>query len=259
LTAFSNGKQERSGGYVKDNGLKGHRFSSLEEHNAHLRHWNRTVARLRIHGTTRRQVWAHFLETDKPALRPLPTEPFMLFRSGGRTVHPDGHVEVAGAFYPVPAELLGREVRVRWDQHLVRVFYQDKLCAVHRRVEAGKYAPAAGAGATATTSAQQLYVDRLLQRCERVGPVLRQWAAEALAERGVRAYRLIQGALNLTRSHPKDALLRAAQLALDRRVFRYRDIRRLTEAATVPPAQLRLLEDHPDIRSLDHYRLEDLL
>jgi len=59
-----NGKQERSGGYVKDNALKGRRFESLEAHNAHLRHWNRTIARLRIHGTTRRQVWTHFVEVE---------------------------------------------------------------------------------------------------------------------------------------------------------------------------------------------------
>jgi transposase len=63
-----NGKQERSGGYVKDNALKGHRFSSLAEQNAHLQKWNRTIARLRIHGTTRQQVWSHYLATDRPAL-----------------------------------------------------------------------------------------------------------------------------------------------------------------------------------------------
>ena len=32
-----NGKQERSGGYVKDNALKGRRFASLDEHNEPLR------------------------------------------------------------------------------------------------------------------------------------------------------------------------------------------------------------------------------
>jgi transposase len=58
-----NGKQERSGGYVKSNALKGKRFASLREHNDHLRHWNRTWARVRIHGTTRRQVWTHYLES----------------------------------------------------------------------------------------------------------------------------------------------------------------------------------------------------
>ena len=66
-----NGKQERSGGYVKSNALMGRRFDSLDAHNAFLRHWNRTIARLRIHGTTRRQVWTHFVEVEQPALQPV--------------------------------------------------------------------------------------------------------------------------------------------------------------------------------------------
>jgi transposase len=106
-----NGKQERSGGYVKSNGLKGRRSDSLVDQNAFLRHWNRTIARLRIHGTTRRQVWTHFLEIEQPALLPLATEAFPYYTSGARTVHPDGHIEVDGAFYPVPLHLLGQAVR----------------------------------------------------------------------------------------------------------------------------------------------------
>ena len=60
------GIAENSGGYVKDNALKGRRFDSLEELNAYLQRWKRTIARLRIHGTTRKQVYAHFLESDRP-------------------------------------------------------------------------------------------------------------------------------------------------------------------------------------------------
>ena len=126
-----NGKQERSGGYVKNNALAGRQFESLDAHNAHLRHWNRTIARLRIHGTTRRQVWTHFVEVEQPALRPLAADPFPLFSAGERTVHADGHVEVDGSFYPVPLALLGRRVRVRWDAHLVRVFDGDSLARRH--------------------------------------------------------------------------------------------------------------------------------
>ena len=99
-TPQENGKQERSGGYVKDNALKGRRFDRLDAQNAFRRHWNRTIARLRIHGTTRRQVWTHFLEVERPALQLLAAESFPCFSSGERTVHTDGHVEVGGAFYP---------------------------------------------------------------------------------------------------------------------------------------------------------------
>ena len=73
------GVAERGGSYVKSNALKGRRFDSLEELDRFLKRWNRTVARLRIHGTTRKQVYTHFLEVEKPALKPLPESPFSLF------------------------------------------------------------------------------------------------------------------------------------------------------------------------------------
>jgi transposase len=253
-----NGKQERSGGYVKDNALKGHRFSSLAEQNAHLQKWNRTIARLRIHGTTRQQVWSHYLATDRPALGPLAPEPFTLFQCGTRTVHPDGHVEVAGAFYPVPAHLLGARVHVRWDARLVRVYHQDQMMASHVRTAPGAFARPPGQDGTGLTSSQQAFLHTLLGRCERVGPALHAWAVEAISERGVRALRLIQGVLQLTRRHPREAVLHAARLARAHRRFRYKDLQRLTDQGA-PPLELELLSDHPAIRSMDAYRLEEFV
>ena len=255
-----NGKQERSGGYVKDNALKGHRFESLDAHNAHLRQWNRTIARLRIHGTTRRQVWTHFVEVERAALRPLAAAAFPLFRSGERTVHPDGHIEVDGSYYPVPARLLGDRVRVQWDDHLVRVYHRDALVIVHARVPAGHYAPMPGQAAPETTTRQQAFVAQLLGRCERVGRPLQHWAEAALAERGVRGIRLIQGVLGLTRTCPREAVLRAATTALTHRLFRYKDLARLATQAAPALAQptLPLLADDPSIRPLTDYTLEKL-
>lgn len=134
------GITERGGGYMKDNALKGRRFESLDELDSFLKHWNRTVARVRIHGTTRKQVYAHFLEVEKPALKPLPKDRFSLFEVGTRTVHPDGHVQVEGAFYSVPHALVGEDVRVQWDQHLVRVYAQGQCVGVHSRSPAGTFA-----------------------------------------------------------------------------------------------------------------------
>jgi len=252
-----NGKQERSGGYVKDNALKGRRFNSLAEHNKHLKHWNRTIARLRIHGTTRRQVFSHFLASDKPALCAMPTETFDLFESGTRSVHPDGHVEIRGAFYPVPPHLLGKPVRVRWTDKLVRIYHGEIQVAVHTRAAAGQYAPRPG-GASSETSSQKVWLQRLLGRCEQVGVELRQWAEAAHAERGVRAMRLIQGALGLTRKHPKERVLRAARLALEHRQFRFKALRRLADNAP-DSVQRSLLEEHSCIRPMTQYSLKELL
>jgi transposase len=253
-----NGKQERSGGYVKNNALKGKRFDSLRELNDYLKRWNRTIARLRIHGTTKKQVWTHYLETDKPALKPLASTRFAMFDTGIRGVHPDGHVEVAGAFYPVAPALLGVELQARWDDTLVRIYHGDTLIASHPRIAPGHYAPEAGQ--KAVTSSQRAFTAKLLGRCERVGPPLRAWADKACEARGVRALRLIQGVLGLTRKHSRESVLWAADKALEHALFRYQDFKRLVERGGAgAPDQLPLLSEHPDIRSMDAYRLEDWL
>ena len=66
------GKIESGVGYVQDNGLKGHRFTSVEGENDHLRHWETTVADTRLHGTIRKQVSKLFQEVERRALKPLP-------------------------------------------------------------------------------------------------------------------------------------------------------------------------------------------
>lgn len=251
-----NGKEERSGGYVKSNALAGRRFDSLEAHNALLRHWNRTVARLRIHGTTRRQVWTHFVEVERPALQPLAAESFPFFTAGERTVHTDGHIEVGSAFYPVPLALLGQRVRVRWDAHLVRIFDGDTLVAVHVRVAPGVFAPRPGEGEASTR--QQAYVARLVGQCGRVGPALQQWAEAALAARGVRAIRLLQGVLGLTRRYPRERVLAAVTEALARQPFRYHTIRQWVERTPPVPAPPLTTTD-PAIRPLSQYTVEDFL
>jgi transposase len=254
-TPQENGKQERSGGYVKGNALKGRRFDSLDAQNAFLRQWNRTIARLRIHGTTRRQVWTHFVDVEQRALQRLAATAFPYFSSGERTVHVDGHVEVGGSFYPVPLALLGRRVRVRWNAQLVRVFEGDTLVAVHARVAEGVFAPRAGDAEA--SSRQQAFVDRLVGRCARVGPALKQWADAAITARGVRAIRLLQGVLELTRQHPRERVLAAVAEAHAHQHFRYQTIRQLVERTPVRPAPT-LTTDDPAIRPMTQYTLEDL-
>jgi hypothetical protein len=216
-----NGKQERRGGYVKDNALKGRRFDSLEEHNAVLRHWNERIARLRVHGTTCQQVWSHFLEVEKPALKPLVGERFAYFESGTRTVHFDGYVAVGGAFYPAPVHLVGQSVRVRHDVSLVKLYHDDALVAVHVRLAPGRFARRDPRDPAVASSSQLHFMEKLLGRCGRVGDALKAWAEEAFDVRGVRAIRMVQGVLVLTREHPRERLNEAAAIAIRDRTFRY--------------------------------------
>ena len=251
------GVVERGGSYLKDNALKGRRFDSLEKLDAFLKRWNRTVARVRIHGTTRKQVYAQFLEVEKPALKPLPGERFSLFQVGTRTVHPDGHVEIARAFYSVPDRLVGEEVRTLWDERLVRVYHHGECVGVYTRAPAGVFRTLDEHRPAHKPARQSAYEANLLSRAERIGLRALDWAKGAIQDRGVRAYRLLQGMLSLTRKHPKERVDWACGVALERGVFRYRPLRRLVEqAAARAPAQPRLIQSHDIIRNLKEYAEE---
>ncbi len=55
-------------------------------------------------------------------------------------MHRDGHVEVKRAYYAVPPEYLAREVWVRWDGRMVRIFNERmQQIAVHARQEPGRF------------------------------------------------------------------------------------------------------------------------
>lgn len=249
------GVQENAGGYVKSNALKGRRFESLEEQNRHLVQWNRTVAQLRIHGTTRRQVQTHFLEVEKPALQPLPAERFELFQVGTRTVHMDGYVEVDAAFYTAPAHLLGQQVRVRWDERLVRIYHQGRAVRVHLKRPAGSWSTNPEDRPDHKPARQQAYQALLLVKAERIGERALAWSRAAIEERDVRAYRLLQGMVALTRAHPRERVDWACGVALASRAFRYRTLRRLVDQAAAREGlpTSRLTQQHDLIRSLDEY------
>ena len=74
------GKVEAGVGHAQKTPLKGLRFETIEAAQAYLDRWETHWADTRIHGTTKRQVAAMFAE-ERPALGPLPLEPFRYYRT----------------------------------------------------------------------------------------------------------------------------------------------------------------------------------
>src|SRR5204863_3701652 len=69
------GRVENGVGYVKKNFLNGLEIPDFSALNPAARHWLDTVANVRLHGETREQptvLW----HTQRPALRPVPLQPF---------------------------------------------------------------------------------------------------------------------------------------------------------------------------------------
>src|SRR5271156_2136286 len=132
------GKVESGVGHAQKTPLKGLRFETLQQAQDHLDQWEARWADTRIHGTTKRQVAVMFAE-ERPALLPLPVEPFRYYLYGERTVHLDGCVEVEAAYYSAPPGWIGRRVQVQWDSRQVRLLdpHTGQLLREHLRQARG--------------------------------------------------------------------------------------------------------------------------
>jgi len=248
------GKVERGIGYVKSNALKGRTFVSLAEQNAHLLNWEASVADTRIHGTTRKQVGKVFAAIERPALGPLPAGRFPFFHEAQRSVHRDGHVEVAKAYYSIPPEYLGLRVWVRWDGRLVRIFNKRmEQIALHAQVEAGRFSTHAGDIDARKRSQVESGRDWLITRAQRIGPASHRWASAMVAERGIQGVRVLLGLLRLADKHPCDEIETACETALTHRAFRLRALRGLLKQTGAKQQAFEFASEHEIIRPLTAY------
>jgi transposase len=249
------GKVEKGVDYVQSNALKARRFTSLEEQNAFLLDWELTVADTRIHGTTRRQVGKHFADVERAALVPLPLSPFPSFHEGRRTVHRDGHVEVKGAYYAAPPEYLAREVWVRWDSRLVRIF-NDRMeqIAIHPRKEPGGFSTPPEFIDPKKISGVEKGAAWLLRRVTtRLGPKSTAWAEAMIQARGVEGVRVLLGLLSLTGCHSTSAIEQACEIAQGYGEYHLRTIRALLKRKAPKQDWLPFVSEHPMIRPMSEY------
>jgi transposase len=248
------GKIESGIGYVKGNGLKGRVFPSLEAENRHLLDWETTVADLRLHGTIRQQVGKTFADQERPALRPLPLTRFPFFHEARRTVHRDGHIEVARAYYSVPPEYLARRVWVRWDGHLVRIFNERmEALAVHVRQEAGRFSTQRIHIVAEKINGVERGAAWLLGQARSIGTQAARWSEALLQARGVEGVRVLQGLLHLARRHPRDQVDRACGIALSYESYRLKTIRVLIGREAARQEPFSFMDAHPLIRDLSEY------
>ncbi len=243
------GKVESGVGHAQ-NKLKGLRFESPEEAQAYIDHWETNWADTRIHGTTKRQVRLMFDE-EKPHLLRLPVEPFRYYAYGMRTVHLDGAVEVAGAYYHVPPGLIGRRLHVQWDALHVRVLCRKTggLLREPVRQEKGRRRMQPEDRPAKTPQSTVQLITRACNAGESIGIVC-QAIHHADGEAGVRR---ILGVLSLVKKRGRKDVEVACAMALEMQVPTYPFVRRYLERQQeVLPLSLKQVD--PLIRELTHYR-----
>jgi transposase len=243
------GKVESGVGYAQKTPLKGQRFETLAQAQAYLDQWEERWADTRIHGTTKRQVAAMFAE-EKPALLPLPLEPFRYYQYGQRTVHLDGCVEVDAAYYSAPPGWIGRQVQVQWDLRQVRLLHPQtgELLREHLRQQRGKHRIQDEDRPKHTPPGTQ----HLLLRATRIGTQIGALCHAMHDQQGQAAVRRMQGVLALAKKHGAAAVEDACAAAMEIGVYNCHFVRRYLERGPQLPLSLRQVD--PLIRQLTEYR-----
>jgi len=244
------GKVEAGVGHAQKTPLRGLRFETIEEAQAYLDRWEERWADTRIHGTTKRQVAVMFAE-ERPALGPLPIEPFRYYRYGERTVHLDGCVEVEAAYYGAPPGWIGQRVQVQWNDVHVRLLAPKggQLLREHLRAPRRGWRRIHDDDRPARTPRSTLAV---LGTARTAGPNISTLCETIHQREGESGLRRILGVLSLAKKHGPAVTDEAAKTALEVGAPSYHFLRQYLKRRPAVPLSLRQVD--PLIRQLTLYR-----
>ena len=197
--------------------LRNRRFFSLEELNAAI---SEEVARLNARvsrhlGASRQQL---FETLERPAMLPLPPEPYVHADWRKATVGLDYHVRLEGHHYSVPHALIRQQLWARLTATTVEVFRGGKRVACHRRAAPGDM------GATTLSDHRpashrryaEVTPEKLREHAARIGSATAILVDVILRDRPhpEQGFRSCLGILRLARSHGAERLEAACDRAL---------------------------------------------
>ena len=169
-----------------------------------------------------------YRKLDRPALQPLPVQPYLFAEWKKERVRLDYHVEVDGHHYSVPYQLVQQPVEVRYTATTVEVLYRGKRVASHARSQEKP-------GNTTQTSHQpkshrryrEWTPTRLLEWAAMVGPFTRRLVETMLIDKPhpEAGYRAAMGLRPLASQFGEQRLEAAATRAVRFKLFRLDNVR----------------------------------
>jgi transposase len=236
-------------------------FYSLAELNAAigelLKRLNeeRPIRRL---GRTRRALLE---ELDRPALKPLPIEPYVFAEWRLRRVGIDYHVDVDRHFYSVPHRFARAEVDVRLTARTVEIFARGERIAVHLRASGNhQHTTVADHMPSSHRRYADWTVDRIRRDAASIGPATAA-LCELILERRPhpeQGFRACIGILRLVRSFGSERLEAAAARAIDIGALSYASLRSILDHKLDRQAAQQRAADgtpivHSNIRGARYY------
>ena len=238
--------------------LRHQTFFSLAEANRAIREILQRLngAVMRRLGVSRQEL----LETiEKPALRELPSEPYVYAEWRFAQVGLDNHIEIERFFYSVPFGLIGQQVDVRITERTIEAFHRGQRVAAHERRHGG---PAHGTLTEHMPSAHRRYAawtpERFRNWAAGIGPNTEALIIAILASRRhpEQGFRTCIGVLQHMRGVPNERVESVAAKALEIGALRYRSIVSILETGR-DRAAAKAVEapaiTHPNIRGSGYF------
>lgn len=121
--------------YLQNNFIAGRKFVNEVDLKRQLKEWMDNYANKRVHGTTRKVPDVVFESLEKEKLQSLPNEEFAFFNRCVRTVSNNCHIHFENNYYSVPANLVGKEVTIRFNSHLLRIICEGEQVVLHQKAK----------------------------------------------------------------------------------------------------------------------------
>jgi transposase len=180
--------------------------------------------KMRRYGVSRREL---FERVDRPALRPLPSEPFVYAEWKKARLNIDYHVELDHHYYSAPHALVHEVLEGRATAITVELFHRGERVASHlRSYKRGGHTTLAEHMPKAHQKHLEWSPSRILHWAESIGPKTRELAEAILAERRhpEQGYRSCLGILRLGKQFGHERLEAAAARAVAVRARSYRHV-----------------------------------
>ena len=198
---------------------------------------------------------------DRPALRPLPEQPYVFATWKKARVNIDYHVEFDKHYYSVPYTLIHEEIDIRATQSTVEIFFKNKRVASHPRVKSpGRHTTLAEHMPTAHQKYLEWTPERLVRWAQSIGPHTAQLVQALLDSRKhpQQAYRSCLGLLRLAKRYGEDRLEAACRRALPAGIISYKGVKNILDAkldqVESEEPSIVVPDSHENVRGQSYYR-----
>lgn len=169
-----------------------------------------------------------YIESEKPALNPLPQTLYEFFQWSKAMVSNNYHVCVEKHYYSVPYRFVRNDVEIRYNERLVEVFCKGKQISIHQRKHTiGQYSTNPQHRPLSHQYQADCCPEKLLERASKIGSNTSEWVDLILKiedKHQRQKEKLCVGVLNLVKSFGENRLEEACKRALYYKIYTYKSI-----------------------------------